>query len=171
MARPFCRNRQVMASGLVFGIHIFCESTFGFQNQSPLPRLPVPKHSAGVKSLTTRGLREWRLVLEPDEPHILIGNREGWGEPQPFGISASDQRQHIYIIGKTGSGKTTQMTQYLAEAGFADHRKIGCTQPRHVAAMSVAKRVAEEVGVVLVRRSVTRSVSRVVQVLKRRSNT
>ena len=38
------------------------------------------------------------------------------------------------------------MTQYLAEAGFADHRKIGCTQPRRVAAMSVAKRVAEEVG-------------------------
>ena len=38
------------------------------------------------------------------------------------------------------------MTQYLAEAGFADKLKIGCTQPRRVAAMSVAKRVAEEVG-------------------------
>ena len=37
------------------------------------------------------------------------------------------------------------MTQYLAEAGFADHRKIGRTQPRRVAAMSVTKRVAEEV--------------------------
>jgi ATP-dependent RNA helicase DHX8/PRP22 len=38
------------------------------------------------------------------------------------------------------------MTQYLAEEGFANHGKIGCTQPRRVAAMSVAKRVAEEVG-------------------------
>ena len=38
------------------------------------------------------------------------------------------------------------MTQYLAEDGFADHSRIGCTQPRRVAAMSVAKRVAEEVG-------------------------
>lgn len=38
------------------------------------------------------------------------------------------------------------MTQYLAEDGFADRGKIGCTQPRRVAAMSVAKRVAEEVG-------------------------
>jgi len=38
------------------------------------------------------------------------------------------------------------MTQYLAEAGYADRLKIGCTQPRRVAAMSVAKRVAEEVG-------------------------
>jgi ATP-dependent RNA helicase DHX8/PRP22 len=38
------------------------------------------------------------------------------------------------------------MTQYLAEAGYADKGRIGCTQPRRVAAMSVAKRVAEEVG-------------------------
>ncbi|KAM6490757.1 P-loop containing nucleoside triphosphate hydrolase protein [Amanita muscaria] len=46
----------------------------------------------------------------------------------------------------TGSGKTTQMTQYLAESGYADKGKIACTQPRRVAAMSAAKRVAEEVG-------------------------
>lgn len=52
----------------------------------------------------------------------------------------------LVVVGDTGSGKTTQMTQYLAEAGFADKLKIGCTQPRRVAAMSVAKRVAEEVG-------------------------
>ena len=49
-------------------------------------------------------------------------------------------------MGDTGSGKTTQIVQYLAEAGFSENGKIGCTQPRRVAAMSVAKRVAEEVG-------------------------
>jgi ATP-dependent RNA helicase DHX8/PRP22 len=38
------------------------------------------------------------------------------------------------------------MTQYLAEDGYVDNGRIGCTQPRRVAAMSVAKRVAEEVG-------------------------
>ena len=44
-------------------------------------------------------------------------------------------------------GKTTQMTQYMAEAGLiSPGRLIGCTQPRRVAAMSVAKRVAEEFG-------------------------
>lgn len=42
--------------------------------------------------------------------------------------------------------QTTQMTQYLAEEGFAAKGMIGCTQPRRVAAMSVSKRVAEEVG-------------------------
>ena len=50
------------------------------------------------------------------------------------------------MVGETGSGKTTQMTQYIAEAGFTMRGKIGCTQPRRVAAMSVAKRVAEEFG-------------------------
>lgn len=50
------------------------------------------------------------------------------------------------VIGETGSGKTTQMTQYLAESGYTSTGKIGCTQPRRVAAMSVAKRVSEEVG-------------------------
>ncbi len=53
--------------------------------------------------------------------------------------------QVLVVIGETGSGKTTQMTQYLAEAGYTSKGKIGCTQPRRVAAMSVAKRVAEEV--------------------------
>ncbi|CAH7673765.1 P-loop containing nucleoside triphosphate hydrolase protein, partial [Phakopsora pachyrhizi] len=52
----------------------------------------------------------------------------------------------LVVVGDTGSGKTTQMTQYLAEEGLADRGKIACTQPCCVAAMSVAKRVAEEVG-------------------------
>lgn len=56
------------------------------------------------------------------------------------------QHNVLIVVGDTGSGKTTQMTQYLAEAGYADRGRIGCTQPRRVAAMSVAKRVAEEVG-------------------------
>lgn len=61
-------------------------------------------------------------------------------------VDAVRNNQILIVVGDTGSGKTTQMTQYLAEEGFADKRKIGCTQPRRVAAMSVAKRVAEEVG-------------------------
>lgn len=61
-------------------------------------------------------------------------------------VQAIRDNQILVVVGDTGSGKTTQMTQYLAEEGFADRLKIGCTQPRRVAAMSVAKRVAEEVG-------------------------
>lgn len=53
----------------------------------------------------------------------------------------------LIIEGETGSGKTTQLPQYLYEAGFCvDNKRIGCTQPRRVAAMSVAARVAEEMN-------------------------
>lgn len=61
-------------------------------------------------------------------------------------MDAVRDNQLLIVVGDTGSGKTTQVTQYLAEAGFANNGMIGCTQPRRVAAMSVAKRVAEEVG-------------------------
>lgn len=55
--------------------------------------------------------------------------------------------QVVIVIGETGSGKTTQLTQYLNEDGYGRLGMIGCTQPRRVAAVSVAKRVAEEMNV------------------------
>jgi ATP-dependent RNA helicase DHX8/PRP22 len=61
-------------------------------------------------------------------------------------IKAVEKYQIIVAIGETGSGKTTQITQYLAESGYINSGVIGCTQPRRVAAQSIAKRVADEVG-------------------------
>jgi Type IV secretion-system coupling protein DNA-binding domain len=40
---------------------------------------------------------------------IQLGMRDGWGGVQPFGISTSDSRQHLFVIGKSGSGKTTML--------------------------------------------------------------
>ena len=57
--------------------------------------------------------------------------------------------QVVIVVGQTGSGKTTQLTQFLYEDGYAKFGLIGCTQPRRVAAMSVAKRVSEEMEVKL----------------------
>jgi pre-mRNA-splicing factor ATP-dependent RNA helicase DHX38/PRP16 len=63
--------------------------------------------------------------------------------------------QVTVIVGETGSGKTTQLTQYLLKAGYCPELTttsgkrsllIGCTQPRRVAAVSVAQRVSEEMG-------------------------
>ncbi len=48
----------------------------------------------------------------------------------------------VIVVGETGSGKTTQLTQYLLEDSYPN--MIGCTQPRRVAAMSVAQRVHNE---------------------------
>ncbi|RDX47706.1 P-loop containing nucleoside triphosphate hydrolase protein [Lentinus brumalis] len=54
------------------------------------------------------------------------------------------ENQVIVVVGETGSGKTTQLALFLYEDGFCSYGIIGCTQPRRVAAMSVAKFVSEE---------------------------
>ncbi|KAI5954822.1 hypothetical protein KGF57_003846 [Candida theae] len=69
-------------------------------------------------------------------------------------VSTIRDNQVTIIIGETGSGKTTQLAQFLYEQGLAstkggERKIIGCTQPRRVAAMSVAKRVSEEMQVKL----------------------
>ncbi|OBZ83250.1 putative ATP-dependent RNA helicase DHX35 [Choanephora cucurbitarum] len=55
--------------------------------------------------------------------------------------------QTVVIVGQTGCGKTTQIPQYLYESGWSGNGKqIACTQPRRIAATSVAQRVAEEMN-------------------------
>lgn len=62
-------------------------------------------------------------------------------------IRAIKQHQIIVIAGETGSGKTTQLPKFLIDAGYGQCGLIGCTQPRRIAALSVARRIAEELGV------------------------
>lgn len=59
-------------------------------------------------------------------------------------------RRHpvVVIAGETGSGKTTQIPKMCLEAGLARKGRIACTQPRRVAALSISRRIAEELGVV-----------------------
>jgi ATP-dependent helicase HrpA len=52
----------------------------------------------------------------------------------------------IVVSGETGSGKTTQLPQYCLEAGRGIDGLIGCTQPRRIAATTVSRRIAEEMG-------------------------
>lgn len=66
-------------------------------------------------------------------------------------LEAVAANQIVVIEGETGSGKTTQIPQFLVEVGYATPGKscVGCTQPRRVAATSIATRVAEEMDVTL----------------------
>jgi ATP-dependent helicase HrpA len=62
-------------------------------------------------------------------------------------IRAIQAHQVVVVAGDTGSGKTTQLPKMCLEAGrAADGRLIGCTQPRRIAAVSVAERVQEELA-------------------------
>ena len=58
------------------------------------------------------------------------------------------EHQVTVLVGETGSGKTTQIPQWCTELGLSN-RHVACTQPRRVAAMSVAQRVADEMDVKL----------------------
>ncbi|XP_056637616.1 ATP-dependent RNA helicase DHX8 [Diorhabda sublineata] len=121
----------------------------------PLPEDETRIMGRGI-GLQVQDLPEWKK-------HVIGGKKSSFGKKTNLTIIEQRQSLPIYklkeelrkavtdnqiliVIGETGSGKTTQITQYLAEVGFTARGKIGCTQPRRVAAMSVAKRVAEEFG-------------------------
>jgi len=63
-------------------------------------------------------------------------------------INLIRMHQVVVIAGETGSGKTTQIPKMCLEAGLAAKGRIACTQPRRVAALSISRRIAEELGVV-----------------------
>jgi len=102
------------------------------------PALSVPEWKRGALT-GIGGLGSEKSIKEQRESLPIFGLRNEL-------IQAIKDNQILIVVGETGSGKTTQMTQYLAEEGFAEKGIIGCTQPRRVAAISVAKRVAEEFG-------------------------
>lgn len=66
-------------------------------------------------------------------------------------IDTVQKNQFVVIEGETGSGKTTQIPQFLVNAGMVipGMNAIACTQPRRVAATSIAQRVADEMDVTL----------------------
>ena len=65
-------------------------------------------------------------------------------------LYAVEKYRTLVLVGETGCGKSTQIPQFLHENGWTDkNHSIICTQPRRVAAISVASRVAEELGCIL----------------------
>lgn len=62
-------------------------------------------------------------------------------------VRAIREHQVVIIAGETGSGKTTQIPKMCLEAGLGIEAKIGCTQPRRLAALSISQRIAQELGV------------------------
>lgn len=84
-----------------------------------------------------------RLKIEAQQKSLPIyGFREDL-------LQQIDESRIVIVVGETGSGKTTQLTQFLHKEGYSKRGCIACTQPRRVAAMSVAQRVAYEMDVEL----------------------
>uniref|UniRef100_A0A669B5L6 RNA helicase n=1 Tax=Oreochromis niloticus TaxID=8128 RepID=A0A669B5L6_ORENI len=124
---------------------------------------PLPDADGRQIAANMRGIGMMPNDIPEWKKHAFGGNKASYGKKTQLSIleqreslpiyklkeqlvQAVHDNQILIVIGETGSGKTTQITQYLAEAGYTARGKIGCTQPRRVAAMSVAKRVSEEYG-------------------------
>ncbi|KAM3859369.1 ATP-dependent RNA helicase DHX8-like [Diretmus argenteus] len=124
---------------------------------------PMPDYEGRQIAANMRGIGAMPIDLPEWKRYAFGGNTVSYGKKTELSILEQRESLPIYklkeqliqavhdnqimiVVGETGSGKTTQITQYLAEAGYTTRGKIGCTQPRRVAAMSVAKRVSEEYG-------------------------
>lgn len=114
-------------------IHTFRESDFNSESDTKRHRV---SGSDGDNSMSQR-----RQQLLKERCLLPI-----WSARQDLVQMIKDNRA-LVVVGETGSGKTTQIPQFLLHGGLAGrYGGIACTQPRRVAAMSVARRVAEEMG-------------------------
>ncbi|KAK2442985.1 Pre-mRNA-splicing factor ATP-dependent RNA helicase DEAH1 [Trifolium repens] len=141
-------NRMRKASSLKYGSNdkgkVSDEYQLVFEDQTDLIKASYKKFEFKPEIVFEKLKATKRSVLHEERKKLPI-----YAFRDDF-LQAVHDHQIIVIVGETGSGKTTQIPQYLHEAGYTkDGRMIACTQPRRVAAMSVAARVSQEMGVKL----------------------
>lgn len=96
---------------------------------------PVPTAAEGPEG---RAAKRQRLDKERQQLPV-------WSARERL-VELVRDNQVLVVIGETGSGKTTQIPRFLYDAGLAKGGAVACTQPRRVAAVTVAQRVADEMG-------------------------
>lgn len=116
----------------------------GVRSPEDLPTV-VPPWLRGGRSqqeqeIVTFGPRSRALSIEEHRRNLPIAKKKNEI------LDTIDSHTTTVLVAETGSGKTTQIPQYLVERGYHKKGIIGCTQPRKVAAVSIAERVAMEYG-------------------------
>ncbi len=123
------------------------ETTKGYdkrdkKHRSKRKEKSIKKEDDDEEEIAVKAITEHEKILAGRKKLPVYPYREEF-------LAAVKDHQILVLVGETGSGKTTQIPQYLHEIGYSELGKIGCTQPRRVAAMSVAARVSQEMNVKL----------------------
>ena len=87
--------------------------------------------------------KQWRKA---NRPHISYPLPLPILDKKEAIIDTIKKHPVLIISGETGSGKTTQIPKFCIQAGRGINGKIGCTQPRRIAAVTVSERIAYELG-------------------------
>ncbi len=115
--------------------------------------LRAPKPSRSTPAALSRWLDQARASAALRQQRAALPARVAYPAELPISTRKTDiiralQKHPVVIIaGETGSGKTTQIPKMLLEAGCGQRARIGCTQPRRVAALAISRRLAEELDV------------------------
>ena len=117
---PYCQNFGSLGRTFIL-----------FGMLSPVSNAQMPQATERIPPLV---ITEWVFVAS------TCSTKARTREPVPQKRYLPRHRQVVVVWGETGSGKSTQMPQYLLESGvIGENRKIAVTQPRRVAAVSVAQ--------------------------------
>ncbi|EKX74191.1 Helicase associated domain HA2 containing protein [Theileria equi strain WA] len=136
------------------GLFVVCKAenvteTQDAKRKAPLGSEPIPEKAPTEE--TEPRTNRWTNLPYSNRYYEILEQRKrlpAWQARKNF-VKLVKRNQILILVGETGSGKTTQMSQFALEAGLSGFRTIGITQPRRVAAMSVATRVAQEMDVEL----------------------
>ena len=156
---PFLRG-QTIKSGIKYSPVKIVKIPEGSLHRSAMEQMEFAKERKIRKEEREKIDKEVKAAQQKNEMKIKkqlkMGKKSVTIEEQKKNLPIYNMRDELVdmfrknritvVIGETGSGKTTQITQYLIEEGFGATGRIGCTQPRRVAAISVARRVSEEIG-------------------------
>jgi pre-mRNA-splicing factor ATP-dependent RNA helicase DHX15/PRP43 len=116
-----------------------------------ISRVPNRKSRVAESSGTDDDINPWTGYPYSARYHSILETRRKLPVYQfkDVLIETVQNNQFVVVEGETGSGKTTQIPQFLVNAGMVSPGKnaIACTQPRRVAATSIAQRVSEEMDV------------------------
>ncbi|CAK0740565.1 ATP-dependent RNA helicase HrpA [Gammaproteobacteria bacterium] len=119
-------------------------------------RLEQLRHAARNGQNITKGLKQLEAAIQASVAQRALRETERpiptYPDELPVSVRRADiaaalrDHQVVIVAGETGSGKTTQLPKICLELGRGVAGLIGCTQPRRIAATSVATRVARELG-------------------------